>query len=92
MKKLILAAGAVALSAGMVAAPAQAQSAKHILRGAGIGAAGGVIAGALIPGLGIGTGALVGAAGGALVNTLDRGHHHYYRHRGHRYGYYGRHR
>ena len=82
--------GALALVTATVSAPAEAQSAKHILRGAGIGAAGGVIAGALIPGLSIGTGALVGAAGGALINTLDKGHHgyrhsHYRRHSRHYY-------
>jgi hypothetical protein len=85
MKKLII-AGAMAVALGSIAVPAEAQSAKHILRGAGIGAAGGVIAGALIPGLGIGTGALIGAAGGTLVNTLDKGHkrYHHPRHRYHR--------
>ena len=79
-------AGAMAVALGTVVAPAEAQSAKHILRGAGIGAAGGVVAGALIPGLGIGTGALVGAAGGTLVNTLDKGHkrYHHRRYRSHR--------
>jgi len=62
--------GSAALLSISTAAPATAQSAGHILRGAGIGAAGGVIAGAVIPGLSVGEGALVGAAGGALYNTL----------------------
>jgi hypothetical protein len=85
MMKFGLAGGAIALSL-LAAAPAEAQSAGHVLRGAGIGAAGGAVAGALIPGLGVGTGALVGAAGGAAYNGLiNKGHHrHYYRH-GRRY-------
>jgi|GEM_PF-1164363 len=80
--------GAAALLALGAAAPASAQSAPHILRGAGIGAAGGVLAGALIPGLSVGEGALIGGAGGALYNTLiDKGHHRTYRSR----SYYSRH-
>jgi len=79
MRNLISIAGlGLALA---VAAPASAQSANHILRRAGIGAAAGVVAGAVIPGLSIGQGALIGAAGGAIVNTLDKGHHRSYRHR-----------
>ncbi len=39
------------------------------LRGAGIGAAGGAVAGALIPGLGVVEGAAIGAAGGAAVGA-----------------------
>jgi len=83
MKSMLIAAGAASLA---LAAPASAQSAHHILRGAGIGAAGGVIAGAIIPGLSIGNGALIGAAAGGLYNTL---HHdrHYYRSNRYRYGY-----
>jgi hypothetical protein len=82
MRNIFLAAGmGMALAA---TAPASAQSAGHILRGAGIGAAAGVVAGAVIPGLSIGQGALIGAAGGAIVNTLDKGHHRSYRHRRYR--------
>ncbi|KRB86601.1 hypothetical protein ASE00_07905 [Sphingomonas sp. Root710] len=81
MNKLLVLGGAALLSFGAVA-PANAQSASHILRGAGIGAAGGVVAGAVIPGLSVGEGALVGAAGGALYNTLiNKGHHRTYRSR-----------
>ena len=81
MKTLLILGSAALLSFG-AAAPAQAQRASHILRGAGIGAAGGVVAGAVIPGLSVGEGALVGAAGGALYNTLiNKGHHRTYRSR-----------
>jgi hypothetical protein len=84
MKTLLIAAGAASMA---LAAPVSAQSAHHILRGAGIGAAGGLIAGAVIPGLSMGNGALIGAAAGGLYNTLHHGHHHYYRHNRYRYGY-----
>jgi hypothetical protein len=80
MNRLIVLASAGMLSFGLTA-PASAQSASHILRGAGIGAAGGAVAGALIPGLSVGQGALIGAAGGAIYNTIDKGNHRYYRHR-----------
>ena len=70
-----------------LAAPASAQSAHHILRGAGIGAAGGLLAGAVVPGLSMGNGALIGAAAGGLYNTLHHGHRHYYRHNRYRYQY-----
>lgn len=81
MKKLIVIGSAALLALGATGS-ANAQSASHILRGAGIGAAGGVVAGAVIPGLSVGEGALVGAAGGALYNTLiNKGHHRTYRSR-----------
>ncbi|KKC27936.1 hypothetical protein [Sphingomonas sp. SRS2] len=81
MKTLFVLGSAALLSFG-AAAPANAQSASHILRGAGIGAAGGVVAGAVIPGLSVGEGALVGAAGGALYNTLvNKGERRTYRSR-----------
>jgi len=84
MKTLLLAAGAASIA---LAAPASAQSAGHILRGAGIGAAGGAIVGAVVPGLSVGNGALIGAAAGGLYNTLHHDHHRYYRHSRYRYGY-----
>ena len=79
MKTNTLIAAALALSVAGTAAPAFAQSANHILRGAGIGAAGGAVAGAVIPGLSVGEGAIIGGAGGALLNTLDKGKHRTYR-------------
>lgn len=81
MNKLIAFGSAALLSLGVATAPASAQSASHILRGAGIGAAGGVIAGAVIPGLSVGQGALVGGAGGVLYNTLINKEHRTYRSR-----------
>jgi len=83
MRKLFILGGATLLSIGAATTPASAQSASHILRGAGIGAAGGVIAGAVIPGLSVGEGALVGGAGGALYNTLINKERRTYRSRSH---------
>ena len=77
--KSILGGGAVIAAAMALAVPAQAQSGKEILRGAGIGAAGGAVAGAVIPGLGVGEGALIGAAGGTAVTALTKGGHRWYR-------------
>ena len=83
MKSMLIAAGTASLA---LAAPASAQSAEHILRGVGIGAAGGVVAGAVIPGLSVGNGALIGAAAGGLYNTLHHGHRHHYRDDPYRHG------
>jgi hypothetical protein len=53
MKHKALIAAAAALTLG-AAAPTYAQNTSQVLRGTGIGAAGGAVAGALIPGLGVG--------------------------------------
>jgi hypothetical protein len=73
---------------GVMTTPVYAQSTGHVLRGAGIGAAGGAVAGAVLPGLGVGQGALIGAAGGAAYNGLihKHGHHYYRRHSYYRHG------
>src|SRR5579872_1674688 len=60
MSKLVWTA-VVAL--GLSSTPVMAQSAGRILGGAGIGAAGGAVAGAVIPGLSVGEGAAIGAVG-----------------------------
>lgn len=90
MKKLLIIGSAAVLS--LAAAPASAQSANHILRGAGIGAAGGVVAGAIIPGLSVGQGALIGGAGGVLYNTLINKERRTYRSRSYRSSSSGKHR
>lgn len=73
-------AGGVAIAAAMAfSAPAQAQSAGEVLKGAAIGGAGGAVAGAVIPGLSVGEGALVGAAGGAVVTAVTKDGHRWYR-------------
>ena len=82
MKSKGLIIGAVALSVG-AAAPVEAQSAGRILGGAAIGGVGGALAGALIPGLSVETGALVGAGAGAIIRATDK-RHRYDRYRGYR--------
>jgi len=61
-----------AASALVVGTPALADGEK-IVKGAAIGAAGGAVAGAVIPGLSVGEGLLIGGAGGAVVGALDKG-------------------
>jgi len=73
MSKLVWTA-VVAL--GLSSTPVMAQSAGRILGGAGIGAAGGAVAGAVIPGLSVGEGAAIGAVGGAAIRALDKKHRH----------------
>ena len=51
------------IAATLAGAPAYAQSSGQLLKGGAIGAGAGAVAGALIPGMSVGTGALVGAAG-----------------------------
>ncbi|MDB5662478.1 MAG: hypothetical protein JWM38_197 [Sphingomonas bacterium] len=85
MKKMALFAAVAAFTVAG-AAPSYAQNANQILRGTAIGAGGGAIAGAVIPGLSVGEGALVGAAGGAAITALTKNNRKYYRdRRGNRY-------
>ena len=84
MKRGGLIAGVVALSVGL-GSPVYAQSSGQMLRGTAIGAGGGALAGAIIPGMSVGTGALVGAAGGAAYTALKKNHHYYRDNRGRRY-------
>lgn len=88
MKTFLILAGAATM---IITAPASAQSAGHILRGTAIGAGAGALAGAIIPGMSVGTGALVGAAGGTAYNALHHGHRRYYQTRRSRV-YYRHHR
>lgn len=84
MKRTGLIAGAVALSVGL-GSPLYAQSAGQMLRGTAIGAGGGALVGAVVPGVSVGTGALVGAAGGAAYTALKKRNHYYRDNRGRRY-------
>lgn len=81
-KKLFL--GAAAMTLGF-AAPASAQNAEQLLKGTAIGAGGGAIAGALLPGVSTGNGALIGAAGGAAYTALKKNKRYYRDNRGRRY-------
>lgn len=71
MKKLIALSAAGLIALGLTA-PAQAQNANQILRGAGIGAAGGAVVGAVVPGMSVGKGALIGAGAGTVYQVLDK--------------------
>lgn len=70
-----LIAGVVALSVG-ISGPVAAQSSGQLLKGGAIGAGAGALAGAIIPGVSVGTGALIGGAGG-LAYTAIRKHRDY---------------
>jgi hypothetical protein len=77
-------AAAVALSVAG-SAPAFAQSAGELAKGALIGGAGGAVAGAIIPGISTGNGALIGAAGGAAYTALKKNHRWYRDSQGRKY-------
>ncbi|WCT73175.1 hypothetical protein PQ455_16370 [Sphingomonas naphthae] len=77
-------ATAVGLSLGMTA-PVYAQSAGQMLKGTAIGAGGGALLGAVVPGISTGTGALVGAAGGAAYTALKKNKRYYHDKYGRRY-------
>jgi hypothetical protein len=84
MTRTGLIAGAVALSVSL-GSPVVAQNANQMLKGTAIGAGGGALAGALIPGMSVGTGALVGGVGGAAYTALKKNRHYYRDSRGRRY-------
>lgn len=68
-KRIIGAATCLSLAC---ATPVFAQSTKEVLKGTAIGAGGGAVAGAVVPGLSVGEGALIGAAGGAAVTAITK--------------------
>lgn len=75
----LLAGGAIAAAAMAFGTPAHAQSASEILKGAAIGAGGGAVVGAVVPGVSVGEGALIGAAGGAVFQAIDKKGRRWYR-------------
>jgi len=85
MKRYSMIAGAVALSVGLTSAPVMAQSAGQMVKGTAIGAGGGALAGAILPGVSTGNGALIGAVGGAAYTALKKNHHYYRDSRGRKY-------
>jgi len=84
MKRMALFAAAAAMTLGG-GAPLYAQSAKQMLKGTAIGAGGGALVGAVVPGVSTGNGALIGAAGGAAYTALSKNRKYYRDARGHRY-------
>ena len=79
-----LIAATIAMAVGMTA-PAAAQNTNQMLKGTAIGAGGGALLGAVVPGMSVGTGALVGGAGGAAYTALKKNRHYYRDSRGRRY-------
>ena len=84
MKRSGIIGGIVALSVGL-SSPVYAQSAGQMLKGTAIGAGGGALLGAVIPGVSTGNGALIGAAGGAAYTALKKNKKYYRDNRGRRY-------
>jgi hypothetical protein len=77
-------ATAVGLSLGF-SAPVYAQSAGQILKGTAIGAGGGALVGAIVPGVSVGTGAIIGGVGGAAYTALKKNKRYYHDRYGRRY-------
>lgn len=86
MKRTAFFSGGVLMAAALAfAAPAGASTKKAVHNGL-IGAAGGAVVGAVVPGMSVGTGALIGGAGGAAIGALDHSDRRYHRDRhGRRY-------
>ena len=84
MKRKGIIGGIVALSVGLTS-PVYAQSAGQMLKGTAIGAGGGALLGAVIPGVSTGNGALIGAAGGAAYTALKKNKRYYRDSKGRRY-------
>lgn len=84
MKHSKLIAGALTAALGF-STPVMAQSGKDLLKGTAIGAGGGAVAGAVIPGVSTGKGALLGAAGGAAITALTKNKKYYRDRRGREY-------
>lgn len=71
MQTKLLSGGAILAAAIAFAAPAHAGDGKDILRGAAIGAGGGLVAGAVLPGVSTTDGALVGAGIGGIIGATS---------------------
>jgi hypothetical protein len=84
MNRKSIIAGLTALAVGL-ASPVYAQSAEQMLKGTAIGAGGGALAGAILPGVSTGNGALIGAAGGAAYTALKKNKKYYRDSRGRKY-------
>jgi hypothetical protein len=78
-KSTLFISGAAIAAALALAGPANAGSTRDVLKGAAIGAGGGAVVGAVVPGLSVGEGALIGGAGGAVIGALDKDGRRWYR-------------
>ena len=78
--------GAAAIAAALaISAPAQAGDTKKVLKSGAIGAVVGAGAGAVVPGLSVGEGAVIGGVGGAVVGAVDKNRRYYRDGQGRRY-------
>ncbi|MFC3711777.1 hypothetical protein ACFOMD_04295 [Sphingoaurantiacus capsulatus] len=78
--------GMAAMAAALViASPAQAGDTKKVLKSGAIGAGAGAVAGAVIPGLSVGEGAIIGGVGGAVIGAVDKDRKYYRDNSGRRY-------
>lgn len=80
-KKIFALTGAAISAAAVFAVPAHAGDTNKILRNGAIGAAGGAVVGAVVPGLSVGEGAVIGGVGGAVVGALDKSDRRWHRDR-----------
>jgi hypothetical protein len=80
-KSTLFMSGAAIAAALALAGPANAGSTRDVLKGAAIGAGGGAVLGAVVPGVSTVEGAAIGAAGGAVVGALDKDGRRWYRDR-----------
>lgn len=83
--KTSIIAVAAALAVAATSGAAHAGDGKKIVKNAAIGAGGGAVVGAVVPGVSVGEGALIGGAGGAIVGALDKDRKYYRDEQGRRY-------
>ncbi len=69
MRMVVLGVAALSML-GLTACANMNNTEQRVVSGTAIGAGAGAVAGALIPGLGIGTGALIGAGAGAVTGVI----------------------
>jgi len=74
--KIKLLSGGILAAAIAFAGPAQAGNGRDIVRGAAIGAGGGLVAGAVLPGVSTGEGALIGAGIGGVIGATKKNRNH----------------
>lgn len=73
--KIGLTAAAALVAGSLVSVSAEAGSTRDAVHSGAIGALGGAVVGAVVPGVSVGQGALIGGAGGALIGATKKNHH-----------------
>lgn len=84
MTRISFSAAAIA-AALAISAPAEAGDTKKVLKSGAIGAVVGAGAGAVVPGLSVGEGAVIGGVGGAVIGAVDKDRKYYRDAQGRRY-------